>query len=171
VYASVPGYAEYLADADANRERVLRLLPTCRWLHFSGHGHFDSHRPQLSRLDLAPGEDLTIEDVTGVATSTACVVLAACQTHRTHVDEGDDLVGIGQTFLSSGVRCVIGTLWSVTDGETAIILESFYKHLMRPNGTRQTSVADALHRALAEVVPAWDMFLADWAGLVVIGNW
>ena len=84
---------------------------------------------------------------------------------------GPQLVGIGQALLSSGIRCVIGILRSVTDGETAIILESYYRHLIGANGTRQTSVADALHRALAEVVPAWDMVLANWASLVVIGNW
>jgi len=91
--------------------------------------------------------------------------------HRTHVEREDTLAGIGQAFLSSGIRCVIGTLWSVTDGETAIILESFYRHLIGASGAQQTSVADALHRAPAELVPEWGMFLADWAGLAVIGNW
>jgi CHAT domain-containing protein len=55
------------------------------------------------------------------------VVLSACQTAVTDVQElPNEAIGLFSGFLHTGVPAVIGTLWSVDEVSTALLMTRFY---------------------------------------------
>jgi CHAT domain-containing protein len=56
------------------------------------------------------------------------VVLSACQTAFTDFRHlPDEVVGLLAGFLQAGVPSVIGSLWSVNDRSTALLMTRFYE--------------------------------------------
>jgi CHAT domain-containing protein len=74
------------------------------------------------------------------------VVLSACETGLYEITNNpDEFVGLPGAFLALGVEAVIGTLWPVSDGATALLMAKFYElHLQA-----RLSPPTALHKAQA----------------------
>ena len=105
-------------------------------LHLSAHGVLQGRNPLFSSIELAPAVDgdpdgyLTVQEIYGLDLSGAnLVVLSACKTARGGQSPGDEFIGLTRAFLYAGAPAVITTLWSVADDSTALLMESFYKHL------------------------------------------
>ena len=62
---------------------------------------------------------------------TDLLVLSACQTALGEVRNGEGIQGLRRAFELSGVRTLICTLWSVQDDACAILMERFYKNLLK----------------------------------------
>jgi CHAT domain-containing protein len=81
------------------------------------------------------------------------VTLSACETALTDRPSlTDEYQGLPAGFLYAGASAVVGTLWSVSDLATSILMRLFYSELLgRGPGREQTmsstSVAEALRRA------------------------
>ena len=61
---------------------------------------------------------------------TRLVTLGACLSGRATLHDGDELVGLLQAMLTTGVRAVVSTLWSVDDAATRALFETFYTELV-----------------------------------------
>jgi CHAT domain-containing protein len=58
------------------------------------------------------------------------VILAACDSGRTVVRAGDELLGISATLLSRGARQVVASVVPVPDVETAPMMIAFHELLL-----------------------------------------
>lgn len=140
--------------ADATREAILRALPGSSIGHFSCHGNFAAD-PLDSALLLAQQTQLTLREfVTGDASAFATLrlaVLSACQTAITDFQRlPDESIGLPGGFLQAGVPAVVGTLWSVNDLSTAMLMFRFYELHMQGDaaaGLAPQSPARALRLA------------------------
>ncbi|NJN85525.1 MAG: CHAT domain-containing protein [Leptolyngbyaceae cyanobacterium SL_7_1] len=98
------------------------------------------------------------------------LVLSACETAK-----GDDraALGLAGVAVRAGARSTVATLWQVADASTALLMERFYKELVRAD----VSKAEALRRAqLSLLHPAEsdDPRFSQpyfWSPIVLIGNW
>lgn len=97
-------------------------------LHLSCHGSFDSTDPLASGLRLADGI-LTARDIMGIDLDADLVTLSACQTGRSQVGSGDELVGLTRALLYAGASSVLVTLWSVDAVAALELMEDFYTRL------------------------------------------
>jgi CHAT domain-containing protein len=61
----------------------------------------------------------------------ALVTLSACESGRTAVVGGDELVGLSRGFLFAGASTLIQSLWRVEDGSTARLMQRFYDGLCK----------------------------------------
>jgi CHAT domain-containing protein len=143
-----------LYEEAATRSALLERLPCGSHLHFACHGRFDASAPLASRLELAGGETLTLEELLRGPVRLEGVrlaVLSACQTAvRDMRSLPDELIGLPAGFLEAGVPGVVGTLWPVDDIATTLLMVRFYLLLLRGDpdaGSGPLAPAQALRRA------------------------
>jgi CHAT domain-containing protein len=75
------------------------------------------------------------------------VVLSACDTGLGRLVDGEGVVGLTRAFLHAGSRSVLVSLWPIADDPTAVLMERFYRELLR-GSPRDV----ALQRAAASLV-------------------
>jgi CHAT domain-containing protein len=157
-------------------EEQAGTLASSTCLHFACHGYFNFAQPQLSalilagsRINLAPEDSdanrhwpqpdgsaldlnqcLTLLDLFQLDLRQArLVALSACETGLSGPNSlSDEFVGLSSGFLYAGCNSVIGTLWTVNDLSTGLLMGQFYRLLKQQEQTQQhTEVALALKQA------------------------
>ncbi|WP_421659376.1 CHAT domain-containing protein [Leptothermofonsia sp. ETS-13] len=143
-------------------------------VHIATHGVFGYRKDQTYIVaDDGPinvdqlSEILRSRDRTG-GTSIELLVLSACQTA-----EGDNRVTLGLSGIAvrAGARSAIGSLWSVNDKSTSIMMDKLYTELVRAQTTKITK-AKALQAAQLSLLedPIYRQPLF-WAPFILVGNW
>jgi len=131
-------HAELLYESQATSAAIETALDTARYIHFACHGRFNPEQPLASAVILSAGEQLTLANLLSrpKLRATRLAVLSACQTAITdfsHLPE--EAVGLPSGFLQAGVPSVIGSLWSVNDLSTALLMIKFYEYHLQGDST------------------------------------
>jgi CHAT domain-containing protein len=119
-----------LYEHAAAKQAVLDALPSATHLHFACHGMFDFEEPLDSHLQLADGDKLSLRQIMEFRQleQARLVVLSACQTAISEFSKlPDEAIGLPGGFFLAGVPGVVGTLWSVNDLSTALLMIKFYE--------------------------------------------
>jgi CHAT domain-containing protein len=134
----------HLSGEKATKATVLAAVGDHPVLHFACHGYADAMQPLESSLLLAHDEQLRLRDIMDRhVTNARLAVLSACETAIAGSDLPDEVVNLPTGFLQTGMAGVIGSLWSVADISTSLLMVRFYQ-LWRQNGL---APAEALRRA------------------------
>ena len=125
---------------DASAQRIvggrLNLSPYAI-LHLAAHGTLDSHRPELSALELSRYDksgirengSLRVGDIFLLDLDVQLVVAAACDTGLGGAYRSEALSAFGQAFMAAGADQVLVSHWSVDDQATSWLLAAFYRLL------------------------------------------
>ncbi|MDH3393648.1 MAG: CHAT domain-containing protein, partial [Desulfobulbaceae bacterium] len=101
------------------------------YIHIASHGEFRSDAPLQSRLLLSPvgkdSGDLTVNDLYGMRLSARLVVLSACETALSQISSGDEMIGLQRGFLYAGADGFVGSLWSIADESTTLVMTRMYQ--------------------------------------------
>jgi CHAT domain-containing protein len=128
----------------ATHQAILKSFPNCPVLHFSCHGQARFSRPLEGGLVLADNKTLTLRDILSLRLEKArLAVLSACETGVPGIDLPDEVVSLPTGLAQAGVAGVIGSLWSVSDLSTMVLMARFYE-LWRQEGM---SPPEALQQA------------------------
>jgi CHAT domain-containing protein len=125
--AELMGGPCYLEE-QATRSVVLAEAARHHILHLAAHGEARLDNPIFAHISLADGQ-LNMADVFGLRLDGALVTLSACETGRSAVVGGDEVVGLSRGFLFAGASTLIQSLWRVDDAATARLMECFYARL------------------------------------------
>lgn len=161
--------ARQLPDADlrlgdrATTAAVREAAPVCGILHLACHGLFRADSPMFSALKLYDGW-LTAADVSGIDLSGALVTLSACESGRSQVIGGDEVLGLKRAFLSAGVATLVVGLWLVQDVTTAALMTSWYAR-MRGGAERAAALRAAQLELKAEYSHPY-----YWAPFILVGR-
>ena len=117
-----------LLEREATVAQVREAVSERRVLHLAAHGDFRPDNPLFSGLALDDGW-LTTLDIFNLRLQASLVTLSACQTGRSVVGGGDELLGLMRAFLSAGAASLVLSLWAVEDRSTSILMETFYRKL------------------------------------------
>jgi len=125
------------------RKDMHSVLQNCECLHFNCHGTFNITRPMKSGLLLAHKQMLLLRDVFSLRLPNCkLVTLSACETGLIDIDnESDECLGLPSAFLFAGAAHTVGSLWSVYDSSTTVLMVKFYE-LLRKN--KSLSIPEAL---------------------------
>jgi CHAT domain-containing protein len=156
------------AATDESRKNFLASAPSATVIHVAAHAQPDSNEPALSKLYLKPDHDggtLTVFDIGGMELpKTRMVVLSACDSNVSTVNELDEAVGFTESFMEAGVPTVVSSLWLVSDATSRDLMKYFYTSVR--NGERvDQSLADA--QAKIRSIKPHPYY---WAGFVVLGD-
>ncbi|HEY8309452.1 MAG TPA: CHAT domain-containing protein, partial [Gemmatimonadaceae bacterium] len=162
VSSLLPG--ECFIEEAATRSAVIAAVPHHRILHLAAHGEARIDNPTFAHLKLADGQ-LSMVDIFNLGLRGALVTLSACESGRSVVTGGDELIGLSRGFLYAGTSTLIQSLWRVEDDSTAELMARFYRAL----GGGQSKGA-ALREAQLALLGSKGVHPFYWAPFQLIGD-
>lgn len=167
-----------LMDKYANKQAIFDTIARFNAVHFASHAIMDPSEPFNSYLALSldsttsalPSDTnrIYLRDLYSRRIPMDMVVLSACNTGIGKLNRGEGLMSIARGFGYAGAQSVIPSLWAVSDGSTAQIMNRFYYNLKMGQ-----SKDEALRNAkLNYLRNAEGMTLHPyyWSALIPIGN-
>ncbi|WP_328470612.1 CHAT domain-containing protein [Actinoplanes sp. NBC_00393] len=151
-----------LTNGAADAAHVTAAMRGATMAHVAAHGQPRSDNPQFSSLRLADGP-FTVYDLEMLSEAPRHVVLAACDTGRSHV-VGEEVLGLTSALLSQGTETLVAPVVPVPDGETAPLMHAYHSRLRSGN-----SPAEALAAAQQRSRTEGGLQLAAAAGFVCLG--
>jgi len=145
--AEIAALAELYPDAHvlngmgAPAEEALRAIDAADLAHIVAHGDFRADNPQFSALRLADGP-LTVYDLERLRRAPRRLILSACDSAKTAVLAGDELLGLAPTFLSLGGEAMVASVVLVPDAETRPLMINLH-HELRAGRPLATALANA----------------------------
>jgi CHAT domain-containing protein/Tfp pilus assembly protein PilF len=166
---------EVLRGREATRDRLLSLadLSDAAIIHIATHGEANEVEPERSGLWMAAAGDgsgpgfLSVVDILRLRLGAGLVTLSACETGLGRLERGEGVVGLTRAFLATGARSVMVSLWKVSDQSTALLMERFYRDLLKDGATGAAALARA-KRALLRKPETRSPF--HWAPFVLVGK-
>lgn len=152
-----------LLGSAATVQAVTESLSRANLVHLAAHGHVRADNPLFSSLRLADGP-LTVFDLERLERVAPTLVLAACDSGRTVVCAGDELLGFGASLLSLGAQQLVAPVVPIPDAETAPLMVAFHRQL-----TAGQHVAGALSEAQQRLAGEGVEAMAAAAGFICIG--
>lgn len=148
--AAILDSREVLTGPAATTESFKRAAGSAGLLHVACHGLFRADNPMYSSLQLADGR-VTAADVAKMRLNSELVTLSACETGRSEIAGGDEMLGLARGFLSAGARGLIMSLWNVSDRHTIGLMRRFYSEMQRTHNAQaslQSTQVEMLARGL-----------------------
>jgi CHAT domain-containing protein len=142
---------------------LLDEVPGRGALHLACHGLFRSGNPMFSALKLHDGW-LLAADAVGLDLDGALVALSACESGRSEVMGGDEILGLARAFLGAGAATLVVSQWLAQDATTAELMAGWYERLKE--GERPGA---ALRAAQLEIMQKYP-HPYHWAPFVLIGK-
>lgn len=149
---------------EATRGWLLEGLREGHTVVASCHGEFDGWDVFASRLFLAGGETLTLDDVLGDEVDLSglrLLVLSACQTAVMDIRRGalGEARGLATGMLQAGARAVLASLWPVDDRATYLLVVRFMREWLPGRGSPAAALAKAqawLREVTQAELTGWD---------------
>jgi tetratricopeptide (TPR) repeat protein len=161
--AAIHDGAHAMLDGTATVGAVLEALTTVDVMHLAAHGRLSTDNPLFSDLRLHDGP-LVVYDLERLPRVPRTVVLAACDSGRSVVRTGDELLGLAATFIARGTAQLIASVVPIPDAETAPLMIALHKRLA--NGHSPAAALAEAQRTVRDLSPA-DRAAA--AGFICIG--
>ncbi|MCI0621177.1 MAG: CHAT domain-containing protein [Acidobacteria bacterium] len=157
-------------------EEALKALPLSEFqiLHFALHGISSERVASRSALVLAPtsetGEDGLLEasEISTLNLNSDLVVLSGCDTGRGDPLQADGVANLARSFLLSGAKTVVASLWGADDYYTRTLMKRFYSYLVQ--GMDKGSALRLAKLALINFYGREKALPVYWAGFVMIGE-
>ncbi len=116
---------------------------------------------------MARGEILTIKDLFELHLAGArLATLSACETGVPGTRVPDEVVSLPSAFIRAGFAGAIGSLWTVSDKSTAMLMTRFYQ-LWRAEGKQPVQALARAQKELREDTRFWHPFY--WAAFYMTG--
>ncbi len=133
-------------------------------LHLACHARFASGTPLGSGLRLAD-RWLTVRDIYAMRLEAELVTLSGCETGRSQVRNGDELVGLLRGFFAAGASSLLLSLWRVEDESAAHMMADFYSLWPHDEASKAAALREAQLAGLAR-----SPHPAFWAPFRLIGR-
>ncbi len=150
----------------ATETAVVQKMPQAKIIHLATHNGCNDSSEITCGLALAPSQQddgwLTSEEILNLKLKADLVVLSSNDTALGKIT-ADGVIGLSRSFLTAGVPSVIGSLWIVSDNETAFLMIEFYEKL-----SENPDKAAALRHAMLATMKKYPN-PQYWAAFTLIG--
>jgi CHAT domain-containing protein len=140
-------------------------------VHLATHAAFVVGTPDDSFILFGNGERITLRDIQKWSLKNVdLVVLSACETGLGgKLGNGEEILGLGYQMQRAGARAAIASLWTVDDGGTQALMDSFYAALesKEVGQDSQPTKAEALRQAQIALITGDYRALGQQRGLGV----
>lgn len=121
--------ARILHGSHATAAAVAAGMNGAHLTHVAAHGTVRSDNPLFSSLLLADGP-FTVYDLERLANTPHHVILAACDTARSHVTAGEEILGLAAALLTQQTATLIAPVVPIPDAETAPLMTTYHRRLL-----------------------------------------
>lgn len=153
---------EILSGKEATKEKIIQTLQMGAFdaIHYSGHSHHDPELASASHLVLNQGRKLRAEELRRLIQECGLkfIFLNSCESGSAVGHHHVAVAGLADAFVQSGIPCVIGMRWPVSDRGARELALTFYQALAKLGDP-----AEALRRARLAVGTAFDWEDPAWA--------
>jgi hypothetical protein len=118
-----------LAGRAATAGAVAGVIAGAGTAHIVAHGTFRTDNPLFSALEVADGP-LTVYELEEMGDPPELLVLSSCDTGRSDVRAGDELMGTVATMLSLGSRAIVASVAPMSDAGAPAVMMSFHERLL-----------------------------------------
>ena len=105
----------------------------------------------------------TASDVMNLPLRHALITLSACESGRSQILGGDEILGLSRAFLGAGAAALAVSLWLVEDKTTALLMADWYQRLQQHG---MAAALRAAQLALKEQYP----HPYYWAPFILMGK-
>ena len=67
---------------------------------------------------LGNSEILTVKDIKDLIINSNTIILSACESGLGTINNSNEIIGLAQAFLNTGVRTIIVSLWKIDSAAT-----------------------------------------------------
>ena len=146
---------ESIANQSAKKKHVAKALKEdYNFLHFTGHGTYNSTRPEQSALALSGKDRLTLKEILDISFNNyRLVTLSACETAITGKRAvTEEYVGLVSAFLYQRISYIVSTLWTVSEESSILYMVYFYRQLKKGRHPKEAlSIAATWLRSLTYI--------------------
>lgn len=138
-------------------------------VHIAAHARFRPDAPLFSAIELADGP-LTTADVFNLDLRARLVTLSACETARSVIGGGDELVGLTRAFLYAGAASLLVSQWRVDDDATARLMTHFYSELRQGATSAEALRLAQVGSICSDTAQNRPVHPFYWAGFQIVGD-
>ncbi len=126
-----------LTGPAATEDAFVNEASRYRLLHLSTHGKANDELGDYSFLafhhleDSLENEWLYNRELYNLDLNADLVVLSACETGIGELQRGEGIISLARGFSYAGAKSIVTSLWSVNDQSTKVLMESFYRNLVK----------------------------------------
>lgn len=161
-----------LKTGKVDKNYILSRVRDYDVVHYAGHADYDARNPSESGWLLSDGK-LRAEEVanlTGKKPMPVLVFANGCQSGQTEAwkiaeNYEDQIFGLANAFLVSGVQHYVGTFWEILDEPGREFAVAFYKELF--DGA---SVGEAVRAARKHLIDKYGEETIVWASYMLYGD-
>ena len=159
-------------SADITKDFIRQKMRNFDLIHFAGHAEYHPEDPGGSGWRLTDG-GFTARDImkmAGTAAMPALVFSNACQSARTEewrIKERfqDEIFGLANAFILSGVKHYIGTFWEILDEPSSRFALECYKKALSG-----MTVGEAVRQARLALIKEYGEETIVWASYLLYGD-
>jgi hypothetical protein len=129
--AAAHAFSNGAVDHRPTTATFLEQLRAADVVHVACHGTADLAEPLNSRLELAPGQEVTLATLMAQELRVRLAVLSACETLLPGTELPDEVVSLPTGLIQAGAAGVIASMWAVPDLPSALLMIEFYGHWRR----------------------------------------
>jgi len=163
-----------LINNEANEKNIRKALSEYKVVHLSGHCLVNKEEPLFSAFVLSGNTDSLFDnllysyEIYNSETLADMVVLNGCNTGSGKIMNGEGVLGLARSFLQSGAKSVVVSLWNEDDVSGYLIIKNFYRYLIKGN-PKDIAMQMAVNEYLSQS-EAMSCHPYFWAGISVIGD-
>ena len=164
-------HAEFKSD-NIDPDYVRSTIGNYDIVHFAGHFDYNHETPEECGWRLSNGcfKASEVKKMAGDATMPSLIFSNACQSARTGewtIGENyqDDIFGLANAFVLSGVKHYMGTSWEILDEAGKSFAQDFYHHLLSG-----TSIGESIRKARINLIDGYGEDTIVWASYVLYGD-
>jgi len=162
-----------VSDKATKRNLVQQIeKKSYQFIHFATHGLVNYESPIFSGFACYPGEtektsiyfanEIEMQDLV-----VDLVVLSSCESGIGQSNPTEGLLALNRSFIYSGAKNVVYSLWKVNDTYTKDLMINFYKSIIENKNPYSTALREAKLRMIANPETALPRY---WAPFVLMGK-
>jgi len=159
-------------SSDITADFVRQKIRNFDLIHFAGHAEYHPENPADSGWRLSDGifSARDIMKLSGTAAMPALVFSNACQSARTEEwrikeEFHDEIFGLANAFILSGVKHYIGTFWEILDEPSSRFALECYRHALSG-----MTVGEAVRQARLSLIKDYGEETIVWASYLLYGD-
>ncbi|QTA84783.1 CHAT domain-containing protein [Desulfonema magnum] len=164
---------QYIVNASLRTDSITRdyvreKIRSFDFVHYAGHSDYDQENPGESGWRLSSGT-LSAQEImkmAGTGVMPSLIFSNACQSARTegwNIKEHfhDEIFGLANAFVLSGVKHYVGTFWEILDEPSRRFALEFYQELLsgRSAGAAVRHAREMLIKEYGEETIVWASYL------------